>query len=530
MGVDGPSASGSMLKSVDGDGAACPTAEMSSVDDPVENGGSVPIAMDAGHFNHRKISVYDGNADVARASVPSDADSGHFDRSSTNRKISIYDGAKSAEVSTYAPGDPAEFGLIADSMSELKSVLRAAYRCKGLPKETSSTDDENWENIVADDASVYLTAYHRLWERHYLKRLASKMHRLVCAELDRSEEALLMLYLAHSPSLEGQVHGCEATKLVDSISRAFSGGKTEGAKGFFTSRENSTGETSADGTQLDEGIAKISAPDGSVSFLSMLRWYRNLGNQRPNLECSVQAVLPPSSPTGFDVASLFVGVLGSGLLQNDTRLDALDWAALRKNVVRYRRLLLDVKRFQEEMLFAPARELERCDGLEKAMSAYYAVLAREFEGEGEYLFELFCLVDKEEELFLGRTEVKALLRLLDGGASACEIDRYVQEINLDDGPLSFPSLVDWWDQACAVKNSLVSEKGARLRANIKANSAGAQLSGFFVQTAVQRQWSNAITKDRLEVLQTAYLRTVQELREYKMERDLRKAEEQCSML
>eukprot|EP00434_Breviolum_minutum_P001028 symbB.v1.2.000902.t1/scaffold27.1/size414596/10 len=93
-----------------------------------------------------------------------------------------------------------------------------------------------------------------------------------------------------------------------------------------------------------------------------------------------------------------------------------------------------------------------------------------------------------------------------------------------DGPLSFASLIDWWDQARTVPNSLVSEKGAALIASIKGRSYAATVAGIFGDTAVQKRWDQADAAGTLQALRQAYCRTLREVREYKAERDLRRAE------
>eukprot|EP00933_Yihiella_yeosuensis_P046941 TRINITY_DN42562_c0_g1_i1.p1 TRINITY_DN42562_c0_g1~~TRINITY_DN42562_c0_g1_i1.p1 ORF type:complete len:219 (+),score=56.05 TRINITY_DN42562_c0_g1_i1:1-657(+) len=216
------------------------------------------------------------------------------------------------------------------------------------------------------------------------------------------------------------------------------------------------------------------------------------------------------------------------MLSADARIEALSWSSLRRNVVGYRNLLWQVRAVQEEQLLTAAREAESLTGLEKAMPEYYKVLASEFEGDGVHLFELFSEVDVSNNLLLEATEVEALLRLLDTNASKTELERYISEINLSEGPLSYASLVDWWEQARSVKNSLVSEKGAGLIASIKAQSVQRGIGGLFSETAVQRRWAEAAKEGRLQALRRSYLRTLKEIREYKNERDLRLLEQNCA--
>lgn len=366
-----------------------------------------------------------------------------------------------------------------------------------LDRKGDESTEEAAEEDIDDNETVYLTENYRAWERHYLKRLARRIHRLVCAELDRSEEALFMLFTTYDESLDGVVRGVEATRLLEAIEQA------------------TPGVIAAD----NGGQGELVASDGSISFVSLLEWFSgaNGGAHRE------------TSP-GFGFTSLAVGLLGSGTLQVDGRLDALDWAGLRRNILGYRRLFLHVRQLQEDRALAQVREVEVAKGIEEAMPLYYGLLAKEFEGDAEHLFELLCQVDITGDMRLNTDEVKTLLCLLDADASEGDVRRYIAEINMADGPLSFASLVDWWDQARSVKNSLVAEKGAALIAKVRAQAAGEKISSLFAETAVQKRLNAAKQGGQLEIVREAYCRTLSELREYKMERDLRLAEQECAAL
>merc|ERR1712032_1333138 len=101
---------------------------------------------------------------------------------------------------------------------------------------------------------------------------------------------------------------------------------------------------------------------------------------------------------------------------------------------------------------------------------------------------------------------------------------------MSDGPLSFASLVDWWEQARNEPSSLVAEKGAGLIASVKANAAKVRLGSMFGNTAVQRRWAEAKESGQQQALRQAYCRTLTEIREFKMERDLRAIEKECSAI
>merc|ERR1719379_2542654 len=83
--------------------------------------------------------------------------------------------------------------------------------------------------------------------------------------------------------------------------------------------------------------------------------------------------------------------------------------------------------------------------------------------------------------------------------------------------------MDWWDQARSVANSLVAEKGMALIASVKARATTAR---FAADSHAKRKFAEAAKKGPadLEALKEAYIRTINEIREYKMERDFRQAE------
>lgn len=347
---------------------------------------------------------------------------------------------------------------------------------------------------VEDNEVVFITEAYKEWEGLYLKRLAKRIHRLVCQELTRSEEALFMLFTTYDENLDGVVRGDEASRLVEAIEEA------------------APGAADAEDVPLQE-------QDSSISFVSLLKWYS--GDMGDDFK---------ETTARFNLTSLLTGFLGSGMLQNDSRLEALSNTGLRRSIVGYRRLLTQLRQLREERVLAAAREVESSVGLEDAMPEYYKILAQEFDGDAEHLFELFCEADEAGQLQLESQEVETLLRLLDTGATEADLKRYITEINLTDGPLTFASLIDWWDQARSVPNSLVAEKGATLLASVKAQAARRSLGGIFGETAAQRRWAEAKEAGQLQALRQAYCRTYSEVREYKIERDLRNAETDCARL
>jgi len=127
------------------------------------------------------------------------------------------------------------------------------------------------------------------------------------------------------------------------------------------------------------------------------------------------------------------------------------------------------------------------------MPEYHNTLVAELEGDAEHLFELFSEVDASGNLMLEVSELENLLRLLDTSATDDDLKRYIQEINMADGPLSFASLIDWWDQARNVKASLVSEKGMVLLASVKARVMSKNFS-FYSDSEASKKWKEAAGK------------------------------------
>merc|ERR1711933_342644 len=103
-----------------------------------------------------------------------------------------------------------------------------------------------------------------------------------------------------------------------------------------------------------------------------------------------------------------------------------------------------------------------------------------------------------------KKEVESLLRLLDPDATSEDLERYIEEINMEDGTLGFSFLMEWWTQSQEVPNSLVAEKGAGLLAGIKARDVQRRFTSLFGDTAVKQRWKRAEEADRLRQLRQAY--------------------------
>lgn len=374
-----------------------------------------------------------------------------------------------------------------DSGSEASEPEEDGHGHEDDPEEIEYPDEDPW-----DDEEVYLSEGHRDWEMHYLRRLGMQIHRMVTAELDRSEEALFMIFVGHDANLDGRVKGREAQNMLKVI------------------------EDYAPGS-LD--TSSPADEDGTISFVSLLRWYSgSKGGEHKETSYA------------FSATSLLTGLLGSGMAGCDARLQALEWMQLRRNIMGYRRLYNQVRRFLQERMLTCAQEVESEQGILAALPEYYKLLCREFEGDAEHIFDLFSEVDVSNNLLLETSEVEALLRRLDTGASDDDLRRYITEMALEEGPTSFASLVDWWDQAWNVSNSLVAEKGTALIAGIKSRAYSAKMSGLFAETIVQKRWAEAESAGTLEYLRDGYIRTIQEYRQYKAERNLQMAETDCAKL
>lgn len=362
----------------------------------------------------------------------------------------------------------------------------AVHRSEVIPNvpEIVPQDEQEIETIgsedLEDDMIIYKTDSYRTWECHYLKRVAKQIHRLACNELDRSEEALFMCFVYHDSDLDGLVRGDEVPALIQAVARY------------------------APDVDADE----LQARDGSISFLSLLKWYSQDDGEYQE------------TTTTMNLTSLSVGMLGSGYVGCDSRIDALDWKALRANIIGYRNVYSKLREFKEERSLRKAREVEDTKGLQDAMQEYYGLLAAEFEGDEEHLFELFNEVDNSGNMLLEVEELEDLLRKLDTSATPADLKRYTTEINLEEGnPLSFSFLIDWWEQARSAENSLVAEKGMSLLASVRARVMSRSFS-FSTDSAASRKWAEAAGKgpEHLEALRDAYIRTFKEVREFKMER------------
>lgn len=390
--------------------------------------------------------------------------------------------AKYDRASAVAGAENALFSASSEAVHRSEAIPNKAKELSPVSEGAAQDNETIATEDLEDDMFIYKTDSYRTWECHYLRRVAKQIHRLACNELDRSEEALFMCFIYHDSDLDGLVSSEEAPALIEAVERY------------------------APGVDTDELMAR----DGSISFLSLLKWYSQDGGQYQE------------TTTTMNMTSLAVGMLGSGYVGCDSRIDALDWKALRANIVGYRNVYSKLREFKEERNLRKAREVEESKGLHEAMVEYYRLLAAEFEGDEEHLFELFNEVDVSGNMLLEHDEIEALLRMIDTSATPDDLKRYTTEINLEEGnPLSFSFLIDWWEQARCAENSLVATKGMSLLASVRARVMSRSLGAFMsTDSASNRKWSEAASKGRqyLEDLRDAYIRTFREVREFKKER------------
>eukprot|EP00927_Polykrikos_kofoidii_P011297 TRINITY_DN14780_c0_g1_i1.p1 TRINITY_DN14780_c0_g1~~TRINITY_DN14780_c0_g1_i1.p1 ORF type:complete len:429 (-),score=53.63 TRINITY_DN14780_c0_g1_i1:61-1284(-) len=357
----------------------------------------------------------------------------------------------------------------------------------------STSDCRFPTELYTDVNRIYFTDCYREWEQVYLRRLAKRIHRLVCSELDSVDESLFMLFLRSDKNLDGKVAGDEAVQLRDAIEEALPG---------MISQNKSAGG--------------LCGEAGAISFVSLLNWFEKSRSLM-------------SSPTVFNISSLTVGLIGSGALESDARLDGLSRQDLQRHIKGYRSILWQVRMRLDEKEVVHARKQELDSGLTVAMQSYYKALTRDFEADSARLFELFSEVDVSGNLRLDVDEVRRFFAMLDPSASAEELSRYTAEVDLSEGPLTFASLLEWWDQARSVPNSLVAEKGVSLSKSVNLRASQRTLGGLF-ESSVQKQWKAAKDKHRLQALRQAYICTLTQVRDYKLDRDLRRAEVECAEL
>jgi len=370
-----------------------------------------------------------------------------------------------------------------------QDALIAAPLEKRAPSDVGSSGDDY------DNEEVFISNAFQDWECIYLKRLARSIHRLVCSQLEHhTEEALFMLFIRHDQDMDGEIRGQEVTHLLEILGEA--------------------GVAEEERKRLQATDSK----DGAISFIALLEWYnQNASGTRRDTNAQ------------FNIHSLSVGLLGSGILGCDARLDQLNNIRLRRNIVGYRRLLEQLRQARERKEIQKVNELESKQGLKASMESYYALLKQEFQGDEEHLFEIFSEVDESGNMMLEETEVASLLQLLDKGASDDDVRRYLREINIaEDGPLTFDGFVNWWEEAQNVPTSLIGQKGAGLIAGVRAEALRLKASSLFFETAVQRRWQKADHVNNLPSLRQAYCRTFSE-RKYHIDRQIRKLEEECAV-
>jgi hypothetical protein len=206
---------------------------------------------------------------------------------------------------------------------------------------------------------LLLTAAYAEWEKEYLVRVAQQIHRLVCAELDRREEALFMLFTQYDENLDGRISQGEIWALIKQVC------STESHK------------------EADEIVAQLDVDgDGYISFLELLRWW-NSEDEHDNA----------LSGTRFGIVAAVVGLVGSGYLQTDDRIRSLDTEMLRRNIVGYKKILRQIADHKVSVKLEKVRQMEEdeCLSAPQAISRYHDLLFEDLDGDCALLFYLLTL-------------------------------------------------------------------------------------------------------------------------------------------
>merc|ERR1719362_1710681 len=167
----------------------------------------------------------------------------------------------------------------------------------GLSDGATASGEESDNTLRMEE--IHVTNSFRDWQCIYLRREAQKIHRLVCSQLQHhTEEALFMLFLRYDYDLDGEVRGTEVVQLLETLGLA--------------------GVSEEERARLQQAHGK----DGPIPFVALLEWYNYSasGTRR-------------DTNTFFNIHSLSVGLLGSGMLGCDERLEKLGRTRLRRNIL-----------------------------------------------------------------------------------------------------------------------------------------------------------------------------------------------------
>jgi len=348
-----------------------------------------------------------------------------------------------------------------------------------------------------DDEPLFLTSSHELWAREYYIRFTRRIHQLILDSLEDKEQNLFSYYLLHDVDLNGALEKDEVQDMVAAMSR---------------SKLNSRSVVDFMRTVDANG-------DGVITFMELLKHWSTHSLAEAALTCRGRN---------------FYGALNTGLPddweeQVEERIRRLEPKAVREGASQYK---LTLRYVTEWGIINKLQDVFTFEGVEglvpKTMQQYHDLLTSEFEGEMDLLFNLFMSVDTSGNMSLEDDEIQQLILLLDPTATGRDIDRYVDEINPEDGVLSFVSLVDWWEQAKSVPNSLVAERGVTFLLNMKARNASNAVLSYFGESDLAKQWKLLARNEpkKLRTLRENYQQTFVELRRYKLSKRLREIEEE----
>eukprot|EP00929_Paragymnodinium_shiwhaense_P077883 TRINITY_DN40215_c0_g1_i1.p1 TRINITY_DN40215_c0_g1~~TRINITY_DN40215_c0_g1_i1.p1 ORF type:complete len:377 (+),score=115.48 TRINITY_DN40215_c0_g1_i1:61-1191(+) len=366
-------------------------------------------------------------------------------------------------------------------------------------------------SVKAQDihSQVFLTDEHTKLERMYLCRLSQNIHRIVVKELDSEEESLFLMFSEGDANMNGSISQDEIKKVVEQV----------GA------------EASADELQAIFKAMDLNG-DGTVSFIELLKWWHG------ELEGDGAAgALKEKAGFGFKARSFAVGAAGSGVMGSDERLAKLEVAGLKENITGYKRILMQISEHKMLKKLAETEAFEQENGLTAAtLNKYLGMLQAEFEDDMALLFDIFCEVDKSGDFLVDGQEVKTLIKLLDSEASEADVEKYLEDVAMDNGALTYALFVSWWDHVLHDASGIVAEKGTILQASIKARSIKSKGTALFHQFTqgdheLMTLWRDleASEPQKLSKFKEGFKRAILECRRYKMAKHIKQAERTANL-
>eukprot|EP00928_Gymnodinium_smaydae_P043801 TRINITY_DN29282_c0_g1_i1.p1 TRINITY_DN29282_c0_g1~~TRINITY_DN29282_c0_g1_i1.p1 ORF type:complete len:362 (+),score=99.51 TRINITY_DN29282_c0_g1_i1:126-1211(+) len=343
---------------------------------------------------------------------------------------------------------------------------------------------------VSDKA--FLTDVAAKWEHHLLLRVAKALSRLVAKDLTKQEEELFELYQRYDHNLDGVVAGEEAVALA------------KDSEELCKAKE---GE--------EEGVTLIDEKTGSTTFRRMLQWQE-----------SRDAALP----TGF--AATFASYMGESetVKCTDARLEMMDNDELRKSIVGYRMILKDVREHYRDKLIDEVLATEKEHGLFESARAFHHMVVSQLDQNEQVVFDAFLQVDVSGDLHLCRSEVQSLMHRIMPDAQKPEINGYVEEMvkmGGDDEILTFGDVLRWWHGSRENPDSVLAQKLDAMIASMQSIALNNRLDSLITGAwSGERLWKLARERgdEAMQTVRDSYLSVMSEVREYKMELEIRHIE------